>query len=169
MSDDAQGHSSTWAAMIMFAAIGVLIAADLLMDYRGGGTWLHLTIESAVLAAALLGVAVLWLQLRRFRSDLVQASIEAERWRDEHRALLAGLARAIDDQFQRWGLTEAEAEVALLLLKGLSHKQIAAARATSERTIREQARAVYRKGDLAGRAELSAFFLEDLLLPAGQP
>jgi len=36
---------------------------------------------------------------------------------------------------------------------------------TSERTIRDQARAVYRKSGVAGRTELSAFFLEDLLLP----
>jgi DNA-binding NarL/FixJ family response regulator len=52
-----------------------------------------------------------------------------------------------------------------LLLKGLSHKEIAAVRSTSERTIREQARAVYRKAGLPGRSALSAFFLEDLLLP----
>ena len=38
-------------------------------------------------------------------------------------------------------------------------------RQTSERTIREQARALYRKSGLSGRAELSAYFLEDLLLP----
>ena len=31
--------------------------------------------------------------------------------------------------------------------------------------MREQARALYRKAGLSGRASLSAFFLEDLLLP----
>ena len=36
-------------------------------------------------------------------------------------------------------------------------------RETRERTVREQARAVYRKAGLGGRSELSAFFLEDLL------
>ena len=51
------------------------------------------------------------------------------------------------------------------MLKGLSHKEIADIRATSETTIRQQALAVYRKSDLRSRAELSAFFLEDLLLP----
>ena len=35
----------------------------------------------------------------------------------------------------------------------------------SERTVRQHAVSVYRKSGLAGRAELSAFFLEDLLLP----
>jgi len=43
--------------------------------------------------------------------------------------------------------------------------EIAAARATSERTIRAQARSIYAKAGLSGRAALSAFFLEDLLAP----
>ncbi len=55
-----------------------------------------------------------------------------------------------------------------MLLKGLSHKEISEIRSTSETTIRQQALAVYRKSGLRSRAELSAFFLEDLLLPAGQ-
>lgn len=55
--------------------------------------------------------------------------------------------------------------MALLLLKGLSNKEIAAVRAASERTVREQARSIYSKTELTGRAALSAFFLEDLLAP----
>jgi DNA-binding NarL/FixJ family response regulator len=53
----------------------------------------------------------------------------------------------------------------LLLLKGLSHREIGELRRTSEATVRQQALAVYRKAGLRGRTELSAFFLEDLLLP----
>ena len=68
-------------------------------------------------------------------------------------------------QFDRWKMTQAEIQVDMLMLKGLSHQEIADVRATSERTIREQARAVYRKTGLTGRSELSAFFLDDLLPP----
>ena len=71
-------------------------------------------------------------------------------------------------QFTRWGLTAAEREVGLLLLKGLSHKEVAAMRSTGETTIRQQALAIYRKSGLRNRSDLSAFFLEDLLLPAGE-
>jgi DNA-binding CsgD family transcriptional regulator len=84
------------------------------------------------------------------------------------RELVKGLGAAIDAQFDRWGLTAAEREVAMLMLKGLSHKEIAAVREASERTVRQQARAIYAKANLSGRAALSAFFLEDLLLPAEQ-
>jgi DNA-binding CsgD family transcriptional regulator len=71
----------------------------------------------------------------------------------------------MDRQFDRWALTTAEREVALLLLKGLSHKEAASVRGTSERTVRQQSLMVYKKAGVTGRAELSAFFLEDLLDP----
>ena len=97
--------------------------------------------------------------------DLDAARIQGRQWRDETRALLKGLGEAIDRQFSTWRLTEAEREIGLLLLKGLSLKEIAAVRVTSERTIRAQARSIYAKAGLSGRAALSAFFLEDLLAP----
>ena len=101
--------------------------------------------------------------------DLELARIQGQRWRTDSRALLDGLGAAIETQFSRWNLTEAEREVALLLLKGLSSKEIAQVRAVSERTVREQARSIYSKAGLTGRTALSAFFLEDLLAPIGGP
>ncbi|MDX1541900.1 MAG: helix-turn-helix transcriptional regulator [Geminicoccaceae bacterium] len=101
----------------------------------------------------------------RLIRELERARSMGERWRNEARAYLDGLGVAIDRQFTVWGLTEAEREVALLLLKGLSHKEIATVRSTSERTVREQARSLYAKAGLGGRAALSAFFLEDLTAP----
>ena len=97
--------------------------------------------------------------------DLDLARIQGRQWRDETRALLKGLGEAIDRQFLTWKLTEAERDVGLLILKGLSLKEIAAVRITSDRTIRAQARSIYAKAGLSGRAALSAFFLEDLLAP----
>ncbi len=100
--------------------------------------------------------------------DLEVARTEGEKWRMDMRELVKGLGAAIDAQFDRWQLTPAEREVAMLMLKGLSHKEIAAVRDASERTVRQQARAIYGKANLSGRAALSAFFLEDLLLPVSQ-
>ncbi len=171
MANDVQGRFSVRIGIALFAAIGALILADLVIDYREGASIMHLAVETFVLVAAGGGVVLLSRQLHQSRADLASVRAQAERWRSEHSQVLAGLGAAIDQQFQNWDLTKAESEVGLLLLKGLSHKEIAEVRRTSERTIREQARALYRKGGLAGRASLSAFFLEDLLLPpdvAGQ-
>jgi DNA-binding NarL/FixJ family response regulator len=77
-----------------------------------------------------------------------------------------GLSKAIDQQLSKWKLSAAEKEVAFLLLKGLSLKEIAEVRNTSEKTARVQSIAVYSKSNLSGRSELSAFFLEDLLVPS---
>jgi DNA-binding NarL/FixJ family response regulator len=57
------------------------------------------------------------------------------------------------------------ASAALQLLKGQSHKEIAAATGRSERTVRQHAVAAYHKAGVAGRAELAGFFLGDLSLP----
>ena len=90
---------------------------------------------------------------------------EVDHWKREAGELLAGLGSAIDAQFDRWTLTPAEREVGLLLLKGLSHKEIATVRGVGEATVRQQAQGMYRKAGLSSRNDLAAFFLEDLLLP----
>lgn len=91
-------------------------------------------------------------------ADLVKMSQIAEKH-------LHGLGIYIKAQFEKWELTQAEQDVALLLLKGMSMKEIAQIRGVSERTARQQATQVYDKAALPGRAGLSGFFLEDLLLP----
>lgn len=165
MSDDARNNWSTRTAIVLFAVVVVLISWDLYVDFGEGASIGHLAVEFFVFMVAASGIVLLWLQLDRTRSDLAEARVEAEQWKKESRELIEGLGAAIERQFERWKLTNAEAEVGLFLLKGLSHKEVAEIRQTSERTVREQARALYRKSGLSGRSELSAFFLEDLLLP----
>tara|TARA_R110002072_G_scaffold174471_1_gene329957 strand:- start:751 stop:1275 length:525 start_codon:yes stop_codon:yes gene_type:complete len=165
MSDDLQDSGPNRAVIALFAVIALLIGWDVITDYREGATWGHMAIELFVLLMAASGIVFLWLQFRQAQSDLVQAHVETEQWQRENHELIRGLGAAIKSQFGTWSLTKAEAEVGLFLLKGLSHKEIAGVRQTSERTIREQARALYRKSGLSGRSALSAFFLEDLLLP----
>ncbi len=168
---------------LAFLAIIVLLSLDLVEDWRAGSTPTHIAVEGLVMIFAVAGVvasAVVVVQdARDTRVKLVVARAQAQEavgrseelgrqaasWRAEAEGLLRGLGEAIDGQFSTWGLTPAEREVSLFLLKGLSTKEIAAARRTSDQTVRQQARAIYAKAGLSGRAELAAFFLEDLLLP----
>ena len=165
MSNDLSDGRPARMAMALFFAISILIGWDIVGDYMEGAGLLHLSIELLVLMAASGGIAFLWHQLRRTQQGLGEALAEARQWRNENRELMQGLGIAIQNQFSRWELSNAEAEVGLLLLKGLSHKEIAVVRGTGERTAREQARALYRKSTLSGRSALSSFFLEDLLPP----
>ena len=98
--------------------------------------------------------------------ELALARQEGMEWRSRVQDLMRGIGSAIDQQFDRWKLTPAEKDVALLLLKGFSHKEVAGLRGRAERTVRQQALAIYRKSNLSGRASLAAYFLEDLLLPS---
>ena len=165
--------------LVTFLGVAVLAAIDIQADLREGTAFAHVTAEGGVLLLALLGSVFmtrrLVLTMRHARAvqkealalagELEVTRAEASRWKSEARDLVRGLAEAIDQQFDRWCLTAAEKEVALLLLKGLSHKEIAAVRSVTEATARQQARAVYKKSGLSGRHDLAAFFLEDLMLP----
>lgn len=159
--------------------IAVFLVVDLVADAADTSS-LHVTIEVAATVLAVAAAARLslrWIAARRqlerrvdeLHGRLHAASEDAARWREEAREALEGLGVAIERQCDRWGLTDAERAVTVLLLKGLSMKEVADVRGTSERTARQQALAVYRKAGLSGRAELSAFFLEDLLAPSTEP
>jgi DNA-binding CsgD family transcriptional regulator len=159
----------------LFAVIAILIGADLASDYQDvdtGHSPFHLVLEVLAGALAIVGIGLFvrhaWtvhVVAEGLERDLRAKEAEAEQWRDEARTALEGLGAAIDREFARWGLTDAERDVALLLLKGLSHKEIAGERRTSEGTVRQQALSIYRKAGLSGRSNLAAFFLEGLTLP----
>lgn len=159
------------AGVLLFFAFA--FAIDLALDAPDSWLSAHVLLELALALLSLGLAAYLWLQWRRTSRSLSETtrSLEAQRaerdaWRDSARPALEGLGRAIDARFQAWHLTPVEREVALLLLQGHGHKQIAAMTHRSERTVRQHAVAVYQKSGLRGRAELAAFFLGDVQLPA---
>jgi DNA-binding CsgD family transcriptional regulator len=51
-------------------------------------------------------------------------------------------------------LTKAESEVARLVAKGMSNREIAATRATTERTVANQLRSIFTKFGIQSRVEL---------------
>jgi DNA-binding CsgD family transcriptional regulator len=167
------------ASIVLFAVIAVLMATDVTIEFRSGVPLALQSFEALIFLSALGGFGYHWWKFvtaRRHAEDLdrelVAARAEVRRWAEDSKRwnreaqdVLQGLGEAIDRQFDRWGLSPAEREIALLQLKGLRHKEIAELRQTSERTVRQQALAVYRKSGLNGRSDLAAFFLEDLLLP----
>ena len=165
--------SPLWVVVAMIAGVATLMMIELIEDPTLTLNEILLEIiEPTLIILTVSGVLYLLGRTKRQHQeqlslirDIEVARAEGTQWRTDMRELLKGLSSAIDAQFERWQLTSAEREIALLLLKGLSHKEIAALRDTSERTIRQQAQSIYGKSNLSGRAALSAFFLEDLLLP----
>lgn len=165
-------HLILLATLILITAI---IAADLIIDSREGVPFWHILTEGAAGLLALGGTFFILKDMIRLRRELMRErkrsatlKVEAEQWQARSKSYLEGLSDLIDQQLTAWSLTPAEREVAFLLLKGLSLKDIATLRKTTEKTSRVQSMAIYAKAGLAGRSELSAFFLEDLL-PSGTP
>jgi DNA-binding NarL/FixJ family response regulator len=129
--------------------------------------------EKALIVAAMVAVAFAVVRIEgldarqaALRDRVDRTLAEGRAWRAARAAEIAALGDAIQAEFRAWGLTPAEADVAGLLLKGASMKEIAVARDTSEATIRQQAQAIYRKSGLSGRAELQAYFLDSLFAEA---
>jgi DNA-binding CsgD family transcriptional regulator len=157
------------------AAFAALLALEVATE-EGGVSPLELLLEVLELALTVVIAGGLTLLVGSLRAqheekmalirDLAAARVEGEGWRRQVQSHLDGLGAAIERQLQDWRCTDAESEVALLMLKGFSHKEIGALRGTSEATVRQQARSVYQKSGMNGRAAFCAYFLEDLL-PSG--
>jgi DNA-binding CsgD family transcriptional regulator len=157
--------------IVFLLLIAVLTLADIVEDWLEGSSYGHMGIELGIMACAIVTARLLWrsaiapleksnLQLR---GELASKSDQLAQFRQENAQLLLGFVEALEQQLVVWGLTPAEGDVALLLLKGLSLKEISSLRQTSERTVRQQAAAVYAKSKLDGRAQLAAYFIESLL------
>ncbi len=162
--------------LLVLAILGMVVLGggfDLYMDAPDDLLSAHVLVELALmLTSATVGV-LLWRAWRTTAHELsaTKASLDASQadraaWRARAEQALNGLGQAIDEQFDAWSLTPSEREIALLILKGYGHKQAAARTNRSERTVRQHAVSVYSKSGQGGRAELAAFFLEGLMLPA---
>ncbi len=158
--------------LVAIAAGGTI---DLLLDRPATWWSVHVVYELGLIVAAVAGAAWLWhrwhaavTEGESLRRSLAERQAEAEAWRASAEQALRGIGEAIDRQFTRWALTPAEREVAFLLLKGKSHKEIAAATGRSERTVRQHAAAAYAKAGLDGRATLAAYFLEGVRIPGAE-
>jgi len=162
-----------WVIITILLGTAFFVGMDLFTDSREGVRWWHLAAEGFVALAALAGVVFLlrgsFALKRSLAAEVLKSSglqAEAEQWRKQARVHIEGLSQEIERQLTSWKLTISEKEVAFLLLKGLSLKEIAEIRKTSEKTARAQSTAIYEKSGLSGRSELAAFFLEDLLGPS---
>lgn len=179
-TDGGRDLASNVALAAASVAMTALIAIDLATDVGSGTTAFHAVVEGAMIAIGAVAAVRLAMRVRELTrearelrehareltANLDASRQDAARWRRDAGDLIAGLSAAIDQQLEHWSLSPAEKAVALLLLKGLSHKEIAVIREVNETTVRQQARAIYRKAGLSGRNDLAAFFLEDLLGPS---
>ncbi len=155
--------------LIFLILIIVFTGADILIDLRDEVSIKHILHEIFIIVFALVIVVsqlkVLFsnfLELKRIQQELDRITLEQKDFLKKTINYAQGFSQAVREQFNKWGLTESEADVAALLIKGLSMKEIAELRHSKEATVRQQAVSVYKKSHLENRQQLSAFFLEDI-------
>jgi DNA-binding CsgD family transcriptional regulator len=145
-----------WVCLIIVVLAPLGVGIDLIQDFGQSGHWEHLFLEGL---SSLIALAVgVYLMIKNFqqRNDL-------KRWEAKTDALKQGVSVVINRQFDVWQLSQAQRDIARMIIKGLSFKEIAALRFTQEKTTRTQAAIVYQKSGLQGRHAFSAYFLDALL------
>lgn len=133
------------------------IGHDVLQSDEGP---LHIGLEALVFLAI---CVALWFEVRRVAA-LRRALGDA---RNQSARLSGELLAVMQREFARWNLSPSENEIALLMIKGLSMREIADARSVKEKTVRQQATSIYAKSGYANRHELVAHFIEDLMGDGG--
>ncbi len=158
------------ATVLLF--IFIFSVFDLFTDLKEGVAWWHVFFEGIVAIFSIFSIFVLMRDSFILKHDLeieknnsARLREESKQWKENSKKFIQGLSQSIDDQLSKWQLTPAEKDVALMLIKGYSLKEIAELRNTAEKTTRTQATSIYAKAGVNGRSELTAFFLEDLLIP----
>ncbi len=157
--------------ILMLLTVIIINTADFLKDITQGDEWLHIVLEIITVFLSIWGIIMLIRSIKRRSSEIEVLNQRVEKAQDDlelSRSKLKEIGREyskyIHKQFDAWGLTPSEKEVALILLKGLSFKEIAEVRNTKEKTVRQQASTIYNKSNTSGRHELAAWFFEDMLI-----
>lgn len=118
------------------------------------------TLREIVQIAAALGL-VLSIVLNAI---LIRKVMQRARQVEQSMKVAAGAIHDLmEAEFDRWGLTAAEREVALYAIKGCSNGEIATMTGKSEGTVKSQSNAVFRKAGVSGRVGLVTHFIDDLL------
>lgn len=160
-----QQRTNITAAIILILQVlcGLVFIAELFSDVLGLRNWpLRWQSRELVQLMAVLGLILGSIASLAFLVSTMRHAKSVER---QLQAASGAFHIAIDKQFSEWGLSPAEADVALYAVKGFSNAEIADLRNTSEATVKTQLNAVFRKSDVQSRAELMSQFMDLLLDP----
>jgi|TARA_Y100000310_G_scaffold259790_2_gene268561 DNA-binding CsgD family transcriptional regulator len=156
--------------LLLLLIIIVISASDFVGDITQGSSMSHLIEEALIITFSI--TATIYLignirsqdrELSQLKQELAISNRQLHDASEEFGEVRTQYSELIRDQFQSWNLTDSEQEIAMLLLKGLSFKEIAAIRTTREKTVRQQASQLYAKAGVKGRYAFSAWFFEDFL------
>ena len=156
--------------VLILVIIMLLNFFDVITDIFLGVPMWHVFSESLIVIVSGFGLLFLvkdihsrTLNTVRLKQELVFSDDKLRNIFQEMKNAHHAYSHVIHSQFEQWHLTLSEQEIAMLLLKGLSFKEISSVRNTKDKTVRQQASVIYSKANVEGRHEFAAWFLEDFM------
>ncbi|MCA0044062.1 helix-turn-helix transcriptional regulator [Celeribacter litoreus] len=152
----------TRIGIVSYAVSALAFCHELMREILGVGlyrsSWVvHEFTELATLFGFVIGGVLIWASHRKMRSR--NAEVE-----NLLRAAQGEFSAMVQAQFERWGLSQAEQDIALLTAKGLTVAEIAEVRATSLGTVKSQNNAIYKKAGVSNRTQLVVALIDELLV-----
>jgi DNA-binding CsgD family transcriptional regulator len=138
-------------------------------DFYEDGISIELIAEATTVFALLVLLHAEWERNQRLNADLGEARADTVRAQAGVQRLSGQFSEYVRAAFERWAFSKSEQEIAWLLLKGFPFAEIATLRGVQERTVRQQATAIYAKSGCKNRNEFLAYFIEDLLAGEAVP
>ncbi len=148
------------AAVSLQVICALFFTADLVLDFIYPS---DIPDYRLFMAFECFAVFSLWLAVWLGARQLARLRRRHDRMADQLAVATGAFQDLLDVRFAEWELTEAERDVALLILKGMSTAEIADLRSSATGTVKSQSSAIYRKSGHANRAQLISSFIEDLL------
>ena len=148
--------------MVIYTASALAFVAELIGRISGyylfGPSWIvHEIISLATFFGFVVGGFLIWRSYQSSQKD-----------REEIQRLLRSAQgeffEMLNLQFDRWQLSDAEKDVALLTVKAMTVSEIAELRNTSPGTIKSQNSSIYRKADVKSRTQLLGKIIDRLLV-----
>ena len=137
------------------------VAADLSEHLAAGVSYpqvelVHLIFELTAVLALILGMVQMVMHLRGLErlSDAQAASLH--HLREDFDAL-------IRQKFSDWGLSKTEADIGLLIVRGLNNEEIAKVRGVKLGTIKSQTHSLMVKAGVKSRFELLSLFMDEFI------
>lgn len=146
-----------WVALVMLqGASAMFFIGDVWTEFMDAGFVAHTVLEGTATIALIFGVVLGGFEVYRISRIATEAGESLKRARAEFSDL-------IHQRFAQWSLTSAEAEIALLLLKGFDIAEIAEFRRTAQGTVRAQLSRIYEKSGHPSRGRFVSSFLDILI------
>lgn len=151
--------------IILMAAAGLFFLQDVVFD-----VWHHATSHVPYTSSELLHLlfeafAVVVLALSVWQ--LTAYTRHLEKHNQTQQELLQNLRDDFDNlvqkRFKEWKLTPSEADVTLLVLRGLSTEKIAEIRSVASGTVKAQAHSAMQKAGTNSRIEMMALFIDEFM------